>query len=141
MKHFVISTLLLLAPLCSAMGQFGINYYLSDLSFAGFYYTFANRLTGEFRLNTSVFVEDLSPELVATYRFVNQDSHAAYAGVGGRFNAFPGVVLPIGFQVSPFEGMRNFAISSELAILAISEGDTILRGAIGFRYYFVRGDP
>jgi len=140
MKHLLFALLISFLPIGSALGQFGINYHQSDLSFAGVHYTFIPRIAAEFRLNTSVFVEDISPEFLATYRFVDRTSYAAYTGLGGRTNQFYGIVIPLGFQVSPFEELRNFALSSELALLGIGGEDVVLRGAIGFRYYFVRND-
>lgn len=121
-----------------AAAQFGVSYYQSDLSFASFHYTFAERLTAELRLSTTTFTYDISPEIVATYQFVKQPTHAVYAGLGGRFNLFPGVVLPVGLHVSPFEQLRNFSFSTELALIGIDEGDALLRGALGIRYHFLR---
>lgn len=123
-----------------SFAQFGVGFYQSELSFASFNYTFAQRFTGELRLSTSTYVSDLSPEIVATYRFINKPAHSVYAGLGGRFNLDPGLVLPLGLQVSPFEKMRNFAFATELAIIGVAEGDAVLRGALGIRYYFVKPD-
>ncbi|MGB3585909.1 MAG: hypothetical protein WBA23_05190 [Tunicatimonas sp.] len=140
MKHLFFALSISFLSIGSALGQFGINYHQSDLSFAGVSYSFTPRIAAEFRLNATVFVEDISPEFLATYRFVDRTSYAAYTGLGGRTNQFYGIMIPLGFQVSPFKELRNFALSSELALLGIGDENVILRGAIGFRYYFVRND-
>nr|WKN37600.1 hypothetical protein K4G66_02600 [Tunicatimonas sp. TK19036] len=138
MKQVLLFLLLAFGITYKASAQFGVSYYQSDLSFASFHYTFAERLTAELRLSTSTFLYDLSPEIVATYQFIHKPTHAVYAGAGGRFNLYPGIVFPLGLQVSPFEKLRNFAFSTELAIIGVVEGDAVLRGALGIRYYFVK---
>lgn len=125
MKNLLFACLLSFISVGSAFGQFGINYHHSDLSFAGVSYSFTPRIGAEVRINTTVFVEDISPEFLATYRFVNRTSYAAYTGLGGRTNQFLGIVLPLGFQISPIKELPNLALSSELAMRVSFYGELL----------------
>ena len=129
------SPLILLLVLSSFAGfsQIGISYHQSQLSFIGVNYQTSERFLTEFRLNTNTLIEDLSPELVLHYQFVKKETHEAYAGIGGRFQIDEGMVVPLGFNLFPFN-KKQFGFHTEVA--AIIGENNVFRGSWGIRYIF-----
>ncbi|HCX24941.1 MAG: hypothetical protein CMB80_06500 [Flammeovirgaceae bacterium] len=129
------SPLILLLVLSSFAGfsQIGISYHQSQLSFFGVNYQTSERFLTEFRLNTNTLIEDLSPELVLHYQFVKKETHEAYAGIGGRFQIDEGMVVPLGFNLFPFN-KKQFGFHTEVA--AIIGENNVFRGSWGIRYIF-----
>jgi hypothetical protein len=127
-----IFTLLMAGP-SIAYGQLGIDFNQSNLPFAGISYEFKSQFRPELRIGTDMYLEGIALEGIMTYDILNKAEYEFYAGLGGRVNAFPGLVIPIGFNFYPFES-KNFGFQIELAPII---GDSaILRGSWGIRYRF-----
>ncbi|WKN29604.1 hypothetical protein PZB74_11575 [Porifericola rhodea] len=125
----------------SAQAQLGISYHQSGLPFAGIQYNFQEvPLMAELRLSTDIDFDNIAPEVVATYSFVNQSQHEVYGGVGLRVNTIPGLVVPIGLRVYPLENFSNLGLHTEIAPIITTEDnwEHILRGSWGFHYIFGR---
>ena len=122
-----------------AYGQWGVSYHQSNIPFVGVNYDFTQRISADLRLSTDLDFYNFSPELVGTYDYVNKTDFELYAGLGGRVNAFGGLVVPIGFRVFPFPNKR-FGFHLEVApILPIgTEDNAIFRGSWGIRYRFIK---
>lgn len=122
--------------------QLGVSYHQSGLPFVGVQYNFAGQpIMAEFRLSTDRDFESVSPEIVATYSFINKPQHQVYAGLGLRVNYFEGIVFPIGLKVYPIQSFSGLGLHIELApSIATNEFDSesILRGSWGFHYIFGR---
>lgn len=90
----------------------------------------------ELRIGTNLYLtSDFSPELVLNYQFVNKQDYEFYAGLGFRVNTIPGLVLPLGLNIFPFD-QRKFGFHIETTPMLEFEGDFILRGSWGIRYRF-----
>jgi len=124
--------LILFIPLLS-FGQFGVSFHESTMPFFGVSYEFGERFRPEIRLGTNNYFEDISLETVFTYDILNKPDYELYAGLGYRFDAFSGMVIPIGLNFYPF-AKKNFGFHIEVAPI-LFDAD-ILRGSLGIRYVF-----
>jgi hypothetical protein len=131
MKTFTV-VLFLLLPF-SSFSQFAASYNLSSLPYAGFSYEFNERIKPELRIDSNDFFESIAGELIATYDFINKEEFEFYGGLGGRYDNFGGVVLPIGLNLYPIQN-KNFGFQLELTPI-IGES-ALLRGSLGIRYRF-----
>jgi len=116
-----------------AFAQLGVSYHQSGLPFVGLNYEFHNKLRVEARMGADNYLNNLSLEGVLTYDLLKRDEYEFYAGLGGRVNIFPGLVVPIGLNLYPFE-KKQFGFNIELT--PIFGNNDILRGSWGIRYRF-----
>ena len=114
--------------------QLGVSYHQSGLPFVGVNYSFQNKLRVETRVGADNYLNNLSLEGVITYDLLKKEEYEFYAGLGGRANVFPGLVVPIGLNFYPFE-KKQFGFNIELA--PIFGKDDLLRGSWGIRYRFM----
>ncbi len=128
----LIAIVLLSIPTIT-FGQFGVDFHLSNIPFFGISYELKDRIRPELRIATDVHFEDLSIEGVVTYDIMNVSDYEFYAGLGGRYGDFSGLVIPIGFNFFPFDE-KKFGFLIELAPIIGEE--SILRGSLGIRYQF-----
>ena len=63
------------------------------------------------------------------------EEYQFYAGIGGRVMLIPGLVIPVGINIYPFENKR-FGFQAELAALISDDTGSVLRGSWGIRYRF-----
>lgn len=121
--------------------QLGISYHQSNLPFAGVNYEIADRFLVELRLSTDVDFVLFTPEMAASYQFLDKGDYEIYGGLGARVTTsgndyFTGVVIPFGAHFFPFE-QKNFGFHVELApIIRGAEDGSLLRGSWGIRYRF-----
>jgi len=119
----------------TSYAQFGVGIHQSTLSFAGFNYQFGERFIPELRFGTQEFFEELSAELVLNAVIAKNEEYQFYAGIGGRVMLIPGLVIPVGINIYPFENKR-FGFQAELAALISDDTGSVLRGSWGIRYRF-----
>ncbi|WPP52952.1 hypothetical protein [Catalinimonas niigatensis] len=128
----------------TASAQVGVSYHQSGLPFVGVQYNFAGQpIMAEFRLSTDRDFDDISPEIVATYSFINKPQHQVYGGLGLRVNVLEGIVFPIGIKVYPIQSFSGLGLHVELAPSIATnefESENILRGSWGFHYIFGRNE-
>lgn len=128
---------LILGILClfsKSYGQLGVSYHQSNLPFVGINYEIGGGFVPELRLGTDSFISSLSLEAVVNYKFVTKENYDFYAGVGGRIQDYPGLVIPVGLNFYPF-AEKKFGFHIELAPIV---GDSeIMRGSWGIRYRFL----
>ena len=127
-------TILLFSIPTITFGQFGVDFHISNIPFFGVSYEIAERIRPELRIGTDTFFSDLAIEAVVTYDIIHNQDYELYAGLGGRTNTFPGLVIPLGLNFYPLEE-KSFGFLIEVAPI-IGESD-ILRGSVGMRYKFV----
>jgi hypothetical protein len=121
--------------------QVSISYYTSSLSKIGLGYDFNDKIWSEFRLYSNTNLEDITPEIVVCYNFINKENHNIYLGLGGNFNYFNGLVLPAGIQFIPVENFDRFSLQIELQpAFDIQSSDLILQSSWGLRYKFGKRD-
>jgi len=116
--------------------QLSISYYSSSFSKIGLGYNFNDKIWSELRLYSNTMLEDITPELVICYNFVNKERHNFYVGLGGNYNYFTGFVLPIGVQFTPFEKFDRFSLHIELQPTLDINSDFIIQSSWGLRYKF-----
>ena len=116
--------------------QISVSYYSSSLSKIGLSYNFSGKVWSELRLYSNTVADDLTPELVLCYNFINKDKYNIYAGVGAVTNYYNGLIVPIGIQFTPFEKVSNFSLHIELQPTFDSEHSTIIQSSWGIRYKF-----
>ena len=133
MKRSVVFVLFFIGFAALGNAQLTATLQYSTLSFFGVNYEINERFKPELRLSTNAYFSDLSPEVIATYDILDKKDYELYAGIGGRFNALSGFIIPIGMTMFPFE-QRNFGFAFEIA--PIFGEETVLRGSIGFSYRF-----
>ncbi|KAA0988727.1 hypothetical protein [Dyadobacter aurulentus] len=114
--------------------QFGVSAHQSNLPFIGFSYELKDRFLPELRAGIDTQLDNMSLEAVVSYQFLNKEDFEVYAGLGGRINTLPGLVVPLGAHFFPFPA-KTFGFHIELAPI-ISEGSPIIRGSWGIRYRF-----
>ncbi len=132
LRHFIIICTLIILP-SIAFGQIGISFHQTNLPFVGVSYEIKNKLRPELRIGTDNYFEDISIEGIITYDIVNNEDYEMYVGLGGRVNAFSGLVIPLGLNVYPLTA-KQFGFHIELAPI-IGE-PSLLRGSWGIRYRF-----
>lgn len=120
----------------SGFSQMSVSYYSSSLSKIGVGYDFSEKIWGELRLYSNTTIDDMTPELVFSYNFINKEKHKTYIGVGGNFNYFTGLVLPIGLRFTPCEKLARFSFHIELQPTLDFESDLIFQSSWGLRYKF-----
>jgi len=120
----------------NAFSQIGVSYYSSSLSKIGLSYNFSNRVWSEVRLYSNTSFDDLTPELVLCYNFVNKEKYNIYAGVGGVLNYYNGIIVPIGVQFTPFEKFDKFSLHIELQPTLDFENTLFVQSSWGIRYKF-----
>ena len=131
----LLVTLLITGSVCRA--QFNVAYHQSSVPFASVSYDF-KRFHPDLRISTDVVADNLSPELTLNYKFINREVYYCYTGLGGRVNAFSGLVVPVGFTVFPFS-RKSLAFHAEIALIGVGdENDFALRGSWGIKFRFPR---
>ncbi len=119
-----------------SQAQFGISYHQSNIPSGGINLELNDRFIPELRFGTDAYFEDVSIEALFNIIFKSDEIIDVYTGIGGRVNQFPGLVVPIGINIYPFED-KKFGFHMELA--GITDGEsTILRGSLGIRYRFIK---
>ncbi|KAF5052407.1 hypothetical protein DSECCO2_409140 [anaerobic digester metagenome] len=124
----------------SGFSQMSVSYYSSSLSKIGVGYDFNEKFWGELRLYSNTEIDDITPELVFCYNFINKEKHKTYVGFGGNVNYFTGLVLPIGLQFTPCEKLNGFSLHIELQPTLDFDNDLILQSSWGLRYKFGKND-
>lgn len=99
-KIFIMMGLFTLLTV-KGFSQMSVSYYASSLAKAGVGYHFGERLWGELRLYSNTYWDDITPELVVNYNYLNRETYNAYLGLGGVVNFFQGIVMPVGVQFMP----------------------------------------
>lgn len=119
-----------------SFAQWTVSYHQSNLPFIGVNKQLGEKWLPEFRVGTDNYIEDVSLELVANYIFIKNDRINFYGGLGGRVQSFPGLVIPVGLNIYPFE-RKDFGFQIEAAQF-IGDGLDIFRGSFGIRYRFLK---
>lgn len=117
----------------AAHAQLGVSYHQSNLAFAGVNYQLGERFLPELRIGTDNLIENTSLELALNFIICKSEEVEFYGGIGGRVEAFPGAIIPIGLNIYPFE-KKNFGFHIE--VTPIIRDFPILRGSWGIRYRF-----
>ena len=135
-----IKTLLLIGLISflsiDAFSQIGVSYYSSNSSKIGLSYDFSNKFWSELRLYSNAYFSDLTSELVLCYNLVNQERYNIYVGIGGVFNYYNGIVVPIGVQFTPFEKLDKFSLHIELQPISDFDKTSSVQTSWGLRYKF-----
>lgn len=136
MKASFFAALLLAMAAVPAAAQVTASYHQTSAPFAAVGYEF-ERFAPELRINTNVYTDDFSAELVLPYKFLRKQMYYLDAGLGIRAGFDDGLVVPVGLSVFPFE-RKQFGFHSELALLTNfgSSLDPILRGSWGITLRF-----
>lgn len=124
----------------SSKAQFGVAFHQSNLPFFDFNYQLDEKFGVSLRVGSDNYIEDLGYEAAFTYNFISKDDYNFYVGVGGRFNIFDGIVIPVGLQLFPFEN-KKFGFHGELTPMAVigdAGSGVLLRGSWGIRYRFLK---
>ncbi|MBC7920491.1 MAG: hypothetical protein H7Z75_05310 [Ferruginibacter sp.] len=125
----------LLATGTVSRAQVNVAYHQSSLPFASVSYDL-KRFHPDLRISTDVSADDLSAELTLNYKFLNREDFYFYGGLGGRVNAFAGLVIPVGVTVFPFN-KKSLGFHAEIAVIGIGdENDPVLRGSWGIKFQF-----
>lgn len=119
--------------------QVSVSYYNSSLSKIGVAYNFNENVWSELRIYGNTFIDDVTPELVVCYNLLNHEDHRLYVGVGGSYNFFKAVVLPIGVQFNPIKNFINFSLHIELQPTFDVDTDLLFQSSWGLRYTFGEG--
>src|SRR5665647_533128 len=96
-----------------AFGQLSASYQYSSLNKIGLGYNFSKKVWTELRIYSNTLMNDFTPEIALFYNVSMKDRHEIYVGIGGTYNYFNGVVVPIGLQFRPIENFRRFSIQIE----------------------------
>lgn len=95
--------------------QMSVSYFgNSNLSKVGVGYDFNDKLWTEVRIYSGTTIEEITPEIVLNYNFLNKEYYKTYVGGGVVLNYFNGIVSQIGAQIMPFENLKNFSFHIEL---------------------------
>lgn len=129
--------LLLVFAVISIKGsaQWTASYHHSSMPFIGINKEFGNKWIPELRIGTNTYVDFLPLEFVFNRIFLRNERIDFYGGLGARVNNFPGLVVPFGLNIYPFE-KKDFGFHIEAAPI-IGE-DAVLRGSFGLRYRFLK---
>ena len=129
--------LALSSTLC--LGQFQAGYYQSGLPAVAVGYSIKGIVTPEFRLGTDLTLNTLAPELNVLVHYLRKEDYNLYLGLGVRpvSDFYPGIVIPVGMQIFPFE-QKKCGFHFEASPVIGFESDNILRGSVGIRYRFLR---
>ena len=132
----IIIPLVLFAIISSTKvySQLEVGFHQSFIPFIGVNYEVINKLRPEFRIGTDRFFEDVYLEFDINYTLKSTENYDFYAGLGVSSEPFPGMVIPFGMKIYPFERDRNFGFHIELS--PIFTDDVLLRGSWGIRYKF-----
>lgn len=85
----------------------------SNLSKIGLGYNFNEKLWGELRIYSGTSIDEITPEIVLNYNFVQKEYFETYFGGGVVLNYFNGIVSQVGVQIKPFENVKNFSFVIE----------------------------
>jgi len=116
--------------------QMSVAYYASSFSKVGLSYYFSERVRAELRVYSNTSFEDLTPELVFCYNFVNAERYNIYAGAGVVANYYNGIVIPFGVQFTPFEKNDKFSLHIELQPTFDFDYSPLLQSSWGIKYRF-----
>jgi len=141
MKKLLIAIALLFFVSTFSHAQIGFSYLHSDvISALGISTNSANKIWAEARVGLDVTWSNASPEFIGNYNVIRRDDFDFFIGIGGRFNAVEGVILPnVGFQFKPIQSKDNFYIHAEGMYVHGSAAD-IFKGSVGIRYFLKRKD-
>jgi len=120
----------------NVFSQLSVSYYSSSLSKIGLGYNFSDRIWSELRVYSNTDFDNITPELVLCYNFVNNERYNIYAGVGGVIGFYNGIIIPIGVQFTPFEKFDKFSLHIELQPTINFESARVLQSSWGIRYKF-----
>jgi hypothetical protein len=120
----------------AANAQFGVGIHQSNLPFVAFSYELNDKWLPELRFGTDSYFSDLGIEAVVNYKIKSTEEMDFYAGLGGRFLIFDGIVVPVGVNIYPFQ-KKSFGFHMELAGLIPFDDGAILRGTWGIKYRFL----
>ncbi len=130
----LIVVLVLTSLLTKADGQVTASFYFNaNNSKFAVGYEFTDRFWADLRIYSGSLMEDITPELVLAYNFLQKDKYETYAGLGLSIQHFEGVVIPIGLAVKPFESLENLSFNIEFTPL-IGDHGMLLRSYLGVRY-------
>ena len=151
MKKHIFTLSLLLSLHGAALAQLGLSYLHSDmLSTMGASYELNEKFTAELRIGMSV--QDFIPHIQLNYTLMEQEGFNLYGGaayshrygitteisaanisvtVGGLKEGH--FLTGLGFNVSPFSEMKNFAFVAE-GLVGFGNLDSFLQGSMGLRY-------
>ncbi len=141
MKKISIKYVLILIGIFSfqySYSQISVSYYgNSNLSKVGVGYDFNDKLWTELRIYSGTTIEEITPEVVLNYNFLNKEDYKIYAGGGVVLNYFNGIVSQVGTQIMPFEKLKNFSFHIELQPqYNFDFEDIYIFGYGGIRYKF-----
>ncbi|MBN2639733.1 MAG: hypothetical protein JXR65_11685 [Bacteroidales bacterium] len=116
--------------------QVSVSYYSSPTSKIGVGYNFNDKVWGELRIYSNTYIEDITPEAVLCYNFINKERHNVYVGIGGVVNYFNGIIVPVGVQFTPIKTFKRFSLHLELETIIDIQRDAnfILQSSWGIRY-------
>ena len=76
-----------------------------------------------------------SPEFLGNTNVIRRDDFDLFVGVGGRFNALEGAILPnLGFLFKPIQSKDNFYLHAEGMYIHGSAAD-IFKRSVGIKYF------
>lgn len=116
--------------------QVSVSFYANDANAKiGVGYEFNEKLWSDLRIYSGTNIDNITPEIVLNYNFLQKESYETYAGVGGIFNNVNGVVVPVGIGIRPFEKIPALSLNIEFnALYEVDLSDLFIRGFIGIRY-------
>lgn len=85
----------------------------ANISKIGLGYNFNEKLWGELRIYSGTSIEEITPELVLNYNFVQKEIYETYFGGGVVLNYFNGILTQAGVHIKPFNDLRNFSFIIE----------------------------
>ena len=83
----------------------------ANISKIGLGYNFNEKLWGELRIYSGTSIEEITPELVLNYNFVQKEIYETYFGGGVVLNYFNGILTQAGVHIKPFNDFRNFSFT------------------------------
>ena len=93
------------------------------------------KICGEARIGLDVNWSNASPEFLGNTNVIRRDDFDLFVGVGGRFNALEGAILPnLGFLFKPIQSKDNFYLHAEGMYIHGSAAD-IFKGSVGIKYF------
>jgi hypothetical protein len=131
-------TIFILTLFCTnGFSQFSVSFYDSSVSKIGVGYNFTDKVWSELRIYSGTRIDDVTPELVVCYNFINKENHNIYAGIGGVANYFNGLVIPVGVQFTPIEKFDKFSLHVEIQPV-IRDYNSFIQASWGLRHKFGR---
>lgn len=100
-------------------------------------YDFSPRIWLDLRVYSNTTLSDIIPELAIHYNIKNKDQFRSYIGVAAIMDYWGSIVVPLGIQLMPVQGMNNLAFLIEFSpAYDFHFDEPVLRAFGGVRYTF-----